>query len=253
MKKENLIIFGANGLIGKALVADLLKKGCNVIAADLNNKMLNNLKQDFESPKNLIIKKCDILKKDEICNVFKLCEKKFGKPDGCVNCTYPKNKNFGKDFFNIRIKDFISNLELHLGGYFLLMQQSAKYSLKENKAFSLVQFSSIYGVISPKFDIYKNTNMTSSADYAAIKSSIIHLTKYLTSYTKGSKFRVNCISPGGIKDNQLKSFTKEYNKISRKKGLLDANDLSGTVYYLLSKESEFVCGQNIVVDDAFSI
>ena len=251
--KENLIIFGATGLVGKALVADLLKRGCNVIATDLNDKILKDLKQVFGSTENLILKKCDILKKDEIYNVFKLCEKKFGPPNGCVNCTYPKNKNFGKDFFDIQLKDFNSNLGLHLGGYFLLMQQAAKYSLKENKAFSLVQFSSIYGVISPRFDIYKNTKMTSSAEYSAIKSSIIHLTKYLTSFTKGSKFRVNCISPGGIQDHQPKSFTKEYKKRSRRKGLLDAIDLTGTVYYLLSKESELVCGQNIIVDDAFSI
>ena len=50
--KENLIIFGATGLIGKALVADLLKRGCNVIATDLNDKILKDLKQVFGSAEN---------------------------------------------------------------------------------------------------------------------------------------------------------------------------------------------------------
>ena len=68
------------------------------------------------------------------------------------------------------------------------MQQCAKYSLDNTEKFSLVNFSSIYGVIPPKFDIYEGTSMTLPIEYAAIKSAIQHISRYLAVYTKGSKF-----------------------------------------------------------------
>ena len=94
--------------------------------------------------------------------------------------------------------------------------------------------------------------MTMPVEYAAIKSGIIHLTKYVTSFTKKSKFRVNTVSPGGIIDNQDEAFIIQYERYSRLKGMLDPQDISGAVLFLLSDNSEFICGQNIVVDDGFS-
>ena len=52
------------------------------------------------------------------------------------------------------------------------MRECAKYSIKEKRDFSLVNFSSIYGLIPPNFDLYKGTKMTLPAEYVAIKSAI---------------------------------------------------------------------------------
>ena len=133
------------------------------------------------------------------------------------------------------------------------MQQCAKYSLDNSEKFSLVNFSSIYGVIPPKFDIYEGTSMTLPIEYAAIKSAIQHISRYLAVYTKGSKFRVNCISPGGLLDKQDPIFIEKYNAQSLSKGMLDPEDLMGTILFLCSDLSEFICGQNIIVDDGFSL
>ncbi len=253
MMNKNIIVFGADGLIGKKLILDLMNREFTVIACDLQIKNLISLQKSSSFSERLLVKKCDITKEKEIKKVFKEVLKEKGYINGCVNCAYPKNKSYGKEFFEVSQDNFCSNLSYHLGGYFSVMQVCSNYSLENNIPFSLVQFSSIYGVISPSFEIYKDTGMTSSVEYSAIKSSLIHLTKYLTSYTKGSEFRVNCISPGGIFDSQKPIFVKRYKKRSRKKGMLDPEDLFGTVYFLLSDESEYVCGQNIVIDDSFSV
>ena len=65
--------------------------------------------------------------------------------------------------------------------------------------------------------------------------------------------RVNAISPGGILNNQPKNFLKMYNKRCLNKGMLDAKDLSGALIFLLSDNSRYVNGQNIVVDDGFTL
>jgi len=252
LKDKNIIIIGASGRLGKVVCSRLLDQGANVIAVDLDKVSLDKEKQINQSNKyTSIVGSCNDI--DSIKLIFDKGKNKVGNIDGAVNLSYPKNQNYGKKLFDVSYKDFCENTSLHLGGYFLFMQQCAKYSLEENVKFSLLNFSSIYGVISPKFEIYEGTEMTVPVEYAAIKSSLLHLTSYLTAYTKGTSFRVNCISPGGILDGQDENFLRNYKNRSRSKGMLDPDDIIGTVLYLLSDASEFVCGQNIVVDDGFSI
>ena len=65
--------------------------------------------------------------------------------------------------------------------------------------------------------------------------------------------RFNAISLGGIEDGQPASFLKAYKRFCLNKGMLDRADVSGTVIYLLSGLSRFVNGQNVVVDDGFTL
>jgi len=110
---------------------------------------------------------------------------------------------------------------------------------------NIVNISSIYGVVAPKFEIYEGTSMTVPVEYAAIKSGQIHLTKYMAKYFKGMGIRVNSLSPGGIFDNQPKSFLNAYKAKCSSKGMLDKSDLNGTLVYLLSDLSQYVNGQNM--------
>ena len=90
-------------------------------------------------------------------------------------------------------------------------------------------------------------------EYAAIKSGLIHISKYITSYINDSRFRINCISPGGIFDNQEKNFLEAYKRNTFGTGMLEAEDVCGTVLFLLSDASKFINGQNIIVDDGYSL
>ena len=100
---------------------------------------------------------------------------------------------------------------------------------------------------------YKNTSMTTPVEYAAIKSGLIHLTKYMAKYFKGMNIKVNALSPGGILDSQPEPFLSKYKEQCLNKGMLDKSDMNGTLVYLLSDMSKYVNGQNIVVDDGFSL
>ena len=67
--------------------------------------------------------------------------------------------------------------------------------------------------------------------------------EYLAKFYKGKNLNINCISPGGIY-NQPKSFIKKYKNICNKKGLLVGEDIVETIIFLLSKNSDFISGQN---------
>ena len=78
--------------------------------------------------------------------------------------------------------------------------------------------------------------MVSPIEYSAIKAGIIAITKYLAKYYKNKKIRVNCVSPGGILDGQPVNFINRYKKSCTSKGMLEADDLIGTLLFLISKD-----------------
>jgi len=194
----------------------------------------------------------DITDTNSIQKLITSISEKFGKIDALINSAYPRNKNYGKHFFEVTYDDFCENVGLNLGGYFLTSQQFAKFFYEQGYG-NIINLASIYGVIAPRFEVYNNTSMTMPVEYAAIKSGLIHLTKYMAKYFKGKNIRVNTISLGGIEDKQPESFLRAYKEFCLNKGMLNAKDISGTVLFLLSDLSEYVNGQNIVVDDGFTL
>lgn len=252
VKNKLFLVAGAGGLLGSKLVPALLCQNAKVIAADINlNEMTERLKKtntDINNP-NLIFSELDITNEKSVKNLFS----QFQQLDGAINTTYPRNKNYGQHFFNVTLDSFNENLSLHLGSAFLFTQQCALYFENTKRPFSLVNISSIYGIIAPKFDIYNNTTMTMPVEYAAIKSAILHLNKYVVSYVNDSRFRINCVSPGGIFDYQPESFLKAYKENTHGAGMLEVDEIIGSILFLLSDKSRYITGQNIIVDDGFSL
>ena len=135
----------------------------------------------------------------------------------------------------------------------LPVKKIGDFWITDNNGENIVNISSIYGVIAPKFEVYQNTSMTMPVEYAAIKSGLIHLTKYMAKYFKGMNIKVNTLSPGGTLNNQDQRFIEQYNKVCLNQGMLEQSELKGTLIYLLSDMSKYVNGQNIVVDDGFCL
>ena len=251
LKDKSVLVIGAGGLLGREVVLAVAKQGGIPIAADVRLESLDSLSEICED-ENLECVQIDITSKDSIIRAINYCERRFGGLDGAVNAAYPRNKNYGKMVFDVAFEDFSDSVSLHLGGYFLVMQQCAAYAKNRGSPFSLVSLSSIYGVVAPRFEIYEKTKMVMPVEYAVIKSALLHMNKYFTNYMKGTGFRVNSVSPGGLLDGQEERFLQNYKEHCIGKGMLDPSDVTGSVIFLLSYESRFMAGQNLIVDDGFS-
>lgn len=255
LSSKVIVITGGAGLIGKEFVKAVVENNGIAIIADINEDIGNKAKESLSkelNTSNIDFIKLDITSKESLNECINYLDKKYKKIDALVNNAYPRNKNYGKHFFDVEHEDFVENLGLNLGGYFTTSQQFARYFQKQNYG-NIINISSIYGVVAPKFEIYAGTVMTVPVEYAAIKSGLIHLTKYMAKYFKDMNIKVNTLSPGGIFDNQLESFLEKYKDKCLSKGMLDKSDLKGTLVYLLSDMSKYVNGQNIVVDDGFTL
>ncbi|MCX5695200.1 MAG: oxidoreductase [Candidatus Omnitrophica bacterium] len=255
LKDKVIIVAGGAGLLGSEFVKAIAENNGTAIIGDSDEKKGRKTKTDIL--RNLRNGRVDFIVLDitslkSIKAMIKKVHLKYGKIDALVNSAFPKNRNYGKYFFDVQYKDFCENLNTHLGGYFLTSQQAALY-FKQQGYGNIVNIASIYGVIPPKFEIYQGTKMTMPVEYAMIKSALIHLTKYMAKYLKGMNIRVNAISPGGIFDNQPDLFVKAYNNLCLNKGMLGKKDLNGTLVYLLSEMSKDLNGQNITVDGGFTL
>jgi len=250
-----IVITGGAGLIGQEFVKAVVENNGTAIIADVNAelgvKVKNELSRELNTT-NIDFVQLDITSKTSLQECIRYLDDKYHRIDALVNNAYPRNKNYGRQFFDVEYADFSENISMNIGGYFLASQQFAGYFEKQKNG-NIVNVSSIYGVVAPIFEIYENTAMTMPVEYAAIKSALIHLTKYMAKSFKGMNIRVNTMSPGGIFDSQPASFLNEYKKHCLNEGMLDKTDLKGTLVYLLSDMSRRVNGQNIIVDDGFTL
>ena len=247
LKNKVVVVTGGSGLIGQSLSKAIVEQGGVAIIADINDPI-----QIGSELRDSLFVKIDVTYKESIEKCINYVHKKYGKIDALVNNAYPRNKNYGKDFFEVDYSDFVENLGMNLGGCVIPSQLFSLY-FKDQGYGNIINMSSIYGVVAPKFEIYSGTNMTVPIEYAAIKSGLIHLTKFMAKYFKGMNIKVNSISPGGILDGQSEKFIKKYNEKCLNKGMLDRDDLNGTLVFLLSDMSDYMSGQNIIIDDGFCL
>jgi NAD(P)-dependent dehydrogenase (short-subunit alcohol dehydrogenase family) len=250
---KTILVVGAAGRIGRVIVDAVLSAGGRAVAIDTDAAGLESLIA-LHGTVALSCASVDMADRAAIDQALSDAQRSFGAVDGAVNAAYPRNARYGRHFFDVEYADFCENTGLHMGGYFLFTQACARYALLHKQTFSLVNLSSIYGSVTPRFDVYADTTMTMPVEYAAIKAGIEHLTRYVNAYMKGKHagFRANCVSPGGILAGQDQQFLARYDDHCLSKGMLESADVTGAILYLLSDASRYVVGQNLIVDDGFS-
>ncbi|WP_306591086.1 oxidoreductase [Geothrix sp. 21YS21S-4] len=255
LRDKVVVLTGGAGLIGQALARAIIAEGAILVLTDIDTfrglEAIEALKAEGY-PGHADYHSLDITSKASVRGLLERVTVAHGRIDALVNNAYPRNGHYGRRLEEVEYEDFCENVSLHLGGYFLATQQFALY-FRDQGFGNIVSLSSIYGVVAPRFDVYEGTGMTMPVEYAAIKSALLHLQRYFAKYFKGSPIRFNCLSPGGILNRQPEEFVTRYKIYAQSKGMLDASDLGGALVFLLSDESRYVNGQNLIVDDGWHL
>jgi len=263
VENKVVIITGGAGLLGFEFASSIANNGGIAIIGDIDREKgfqaLKELSDDAIMGKSEFYE-LDISSEESINKLINVLHKKYGRIDAWVNNAYPKIKSidknlkreYSKAFLDIDVDEFCESISLNIGSYFLCSQLISRYFIKQGYG-NIINISSIYGVIPPRFEIYDHTKMTMPLDYAINKSAMIHFTKYLAKFLKNKNIRVNTLSPGGILNDQPSPFIDAYNSYSMNKGMLDKHDISGTLLFLISDSSKYINGQNIIIDDGWTL
>jgi NAD(P)-dependent dehydrogenase (short-subunit alcohol dehydrogenase family) len=251
---KKVVVTGGAGLLGRGFCHSIATHGGVVVVADRDFVAASRIAEDLNSTKEECAAACalDITDAESVSALISFIEERFGGADALVNNAYPRNANYGRAVEDVAYRDFCENLSLHLGGYFLMMQQFSLFFRRRGGG-CIVNMGSIYGTLPPRFSVYEGTPMTMPVEYAAIKAGVLQLTRYFAQCFKKDGVRVNSLSPGGIRDRQPESFMEAYASFCGKKGMLEPSDIEGALVFLLSDASRYVTGQNFIVDDGFSL
>ncbi len=241
LKNKIIVVTGGGGLLGK----ELLNYLNSVDATPINFEIAIDRDINFNQYK------CDVTNKNSVENAISEVLKKFGRIDGWVNNAYPRTSDWGNTFENITIESWNKNVDFQMNSVFICCQSIL--AIMSFQGFgSIVNMSSIYGVLGPDFSVYENTNMTMPAAYSAIKGGVINFSRYLASYYGSKGIRINTVSPGGIFNNQEELFVTNYSKKVPLKRMGLPKEIAPSVAFLLSDEASYITGHNLMVDGGWS-
>lgn len=250
------LITGGAGHLGMAMATALAEQGCAIILLDLDlagtQSCAARLASAYGVPAHALA--VDLENEQEVARVPEKIKELTGRLDVLIN-----NAGFvGTTTLTgwcVPLPEqsaatWRRALEVNLTSVFELTQSCLPF-LQESPGGSVINVSSIYGVLGPDMSLYEGTTMGNPAAYAASKGGMLQLTRYLATVL-APDVRVNAVSPGGIERGQFESFKERYIRKVPLQRMGIEEDLKGVALFLASDMSAYVTGQNIMVDGGFS-
>ena len=236
LEKKNIIVTGASGGIGNAIIKKLNKAGANILASGTRIEKLEELKKNFKSIKIL---KFDISQSDKIEEFIENATTELGGSlDGIVN-----NAGITQDNLAIRmsLEEWQKVININLTSTFLMSKFAIKKMLK-NKSGKIVNITSVVG----------HTGNLGQANYTASKAGIIAMSKSLAIEYAKKNINVNCISPGFIKTVMTEKINEKFKEVIISKipssRLGEPDDIANAVLFLSSDQSDYINGETLHVN-----
>jgi len=196
---------------------------------------------------NVFSEKLDLADEKSIDLLIEKILNKFGRIDILVNNAVLRAV---KDYYD-RIENFRLSMEVNFVGVFEFTRKVIEV-MKKNKSGSIINISSIQGVVGPDFTLYPGTDIEPLPDYFFHKAGLINLTRYFASKFGEFGIRVNCVSPGGLYSGQDKKFVERYKKRTFLGRMAKGEDIKGVIVFLASDASSYITGANILVDGGYT-
>ena len=244
-----LVTAGAGPLFGSSLSEGLAEAGAIVIVAS------RSLERNLRFAEGLVKKgydahgmQLDIADIDSIHRLHDQILEKFGRLDILVNSALAR---VGGSFETQTPMDWMESAKGDMVGLFTICKAFVPDMVRQQKG-SLINISSIYGVVANDPTLYEGTTMLQSPTYNFVKAGMINLTRHIANYYGKKGVRANCISPGGYLENQPKPFLDNYRQRVPIGRLLDNEDIKGAVVFLASDASAYVTGINLMLDGGWT-
>jgi NAD(P)-dependent dehydrogenase (short-subunit alcohol dehydrogenase family) len=263
LKGKVFVITGGLGQLGQVYLNEVLSRGGKVAILDIlevDSEMVMGLIDKLNKNYFLYIN-VNVTKKIQIQNAVSKVLKKWERIDVLINnAALDSPPDAPSDevgpFEEYPEESFDKVMDVNVKGIFLCCQIIGKV-MAQQKNGTIINISSIYGLVSPRQDIYdfrrKDGNQFfKPIAYSVSKSSLYNLTRYLATYWAKDNVRVNTLTLAGILNNQPKEFLESYNKNIPVGRMLDVNETVGPMIFLASNASSYMTGANLVIDGGWT-
>ncbi|GAB2175848.1 SDR family oxidoreductase [Dongia sp. agr-C8] len=246
------LVTGGSGHLGRAMVAALVEMGARVAVHGLNPD--ETAKAADAHGKACAPFPADLADPDAVTALPGAVKAKFGRLDILINNAAfvgtSALKGWAVPFQQQSVETWRRAIDVNLTAVFALTQAAALL-LAESGSGSVINIASIYGLVGPDLSLYHGTELGNPAAYAASKGGLIQLTRWLAT-SLAPKVRVNALTPGGIARGQPQEFVDRYVARTPLGRMGREDDMIGAMAYLASDLSNYVTGQNIVVDGGWT-
>lgn len=248
------LITGGNGHIGRAIAREFAGHGASVILLDRQDAA--GFAADLQSDYDIVARSAiaDLSSSEHCTRVLLEQIEDTGQLDILVNNAAYVGTSMA-DGWAVPFKDqspslWTDALQVNLSSVFALCQAAAP-ALGHSGFGSIINISSIYGLVGPDNRLYEDTNMGNPAAYAASKGGLNQLTKWLST-EMAPAVRVNAIAPGGLERGQPEAFRQRYLDRTPLKRMATESDIAGPALFLASDLSAYVTGQILAVDGGWT-
>ena len=244
------VITGGAGFLGREFAKTLSEAGAEVVILDI-------------VPKEKVIEASslylhtDITNPEEVEKSVAEIVKKFGRIDILINNAAlnpvpgsPASKDQFSAYESYPLELWKKEFDVGLHGAFLLTQKVIPIMQKQ-KSGSIINISSVYGLVAPNNELYGD-NQYKSIAYATVKSALLNFTRTLASYLGKEKIRVNTLVLGGVENEQAPSFIERYKEKTMLGRMASKDDFNGALLLLASDAGTYITGSTLVIDGGWS-
>lgn len=249
--KIALVTAGAGPLFGRSISCALAEAGATLLTASRsraqNEAFAAELRSQGYDAHGLEV---DICSGPSRAALFVEVVQRFGRLDVLVNSALARDGHRG------RLEEQTEEhwLESAQGDYagLLHMCQLCLEQMVAQRSGSIINISSIYGVVANDPHLYDDTDMVQPPTYNFVKAGMVNYTRYLATYYGRYGVRANCLSPGGYFNDQPPAFVQRYEERVPLGRMMRHEDLQGAVVFLASDASYYVTGHNLLVDGGWT-
>ena len=269
LSNKTALITGAGGLLGYEHAAALVECNADIVMTDICidslNKAKNNLRSEHPSA-NVELYVMNVSSIESIKDTYTSLKEKGIYIDILINNAAIDPKANGEKSIdkqsrleNLSKDQWEKEISVGLTGAFLCSQVFGHAMSKSYKGGVIVNIASDLSVISPDQRLYKRENFSEEEQpvkpitYSVIKTGLIGLTKYLSTYWASKGVRCNAISPGGIFNNQDDQFVTRVNELIPLGRMADKSEYRAAIQFLCSSASSYMNGHNLIIDGGRSV
>jgi NAD(P)-dependent dehydrogenase (short-subunit alcohol dehydrogenase family) len=250
-----VVVTGCTGVLGTTYCRALARHGSRLVMADLAQRDPAAVAQalDREFNTDAIGIAGDVGVERDVIALFDAALTRFGRVDVVLNNAAATGEHLmkvGKVFapfeeYPLAVWDQV--LRTNLTGPFLVAREGGKAMLRAGGG-SLINVSSIYGVVGPDHRIYEGMPFASFPAYSATKAGVHGLTRWLATYWGRKGIRVNTLVPGGVYNGHDPEFVRRYSDRTPVGRMANSEDMVGMMLFLASDASAYCTGQQFIVD-----